>query len=135
MGFINYIKNIFRLRKILCLDLSKSMKPSREFTKENIKQSLLKCNSNDYIAVLETIERLESDIYLEVVGFRFKNNSKYSEDIEIDGESFEQWEMTDNLNEDELQMNRILIEKAEILRNEDKENLNKLIKKIIDEIF
>ena len=133
-SFINYIKNIFKLRKILCLNMSNSMSPSIYFIKENIKRSLIKVDNYSYIEILEILERLEEDSYLEKVGFRFKVKSKYLGDIKIDGEKFEEWEMYGS-EEDEIILNRILIEKAELLRKEDKKKLNKLIKKIIDETF
>ena len=144
-GLLNYIKNIFSLRGMLSKDLSSSMDPSLDFIKENLHLRIISLRNEIpttggialfqcYVELLEIIERLESDDYLETVGFRFKTNSQYNGDVEIDGEIFEEWKMDESVEDDQV-LNRILIEQSITLIKEDKKKLIKIIKKIIDEKF
>jgi hypothetical protein len=126
-------------------DLSASTNPSVEFIKENLKQRIVSLRKElefneglsefqDHSNILEILERLNSDDYLEQVGFRFKTNSEYNGDIVIDGETFEEWK-TQDFNEDDIVLNRILIEQSIKLIKEDKNKLIEIIKKIVDEKF
>lgn len=144
-GILNYIKNIFNLRGLLAKDLSSSIDPSLVFIKENIRQRIITLKNNidvdnnldlfkQYAELFEILERLTKDNYLEAVGFRFKTNSKYSGDIEIEGEVYEEWQLA-NTSEDDQILNRILIEQSLDLIKQDKKKFIKIIKKIIDEKF
>ena len=141
-----WLSNFFKFKNILTLDTSESLMPSLFFLRENLIEKSHTLNRafrkqkdyqdleklQDYSRIIEIINEIEDDKFLENVGFRFVDSSKYEGVVEIQDELFYQYE-TPPISEKERNKNQKLIEKSIILEKREWSELKTLLKKIIDE--
>ena len=141
------IKNFKKYKHILELNQAKDLRPSLLFLRENLidncyrLQKDFKKNNNikslddlkDYSRIIEIIDEIEDDAFLENVGFKFIDSGEYKGVVEIQDELFYQWEV-DALPDRKLRRNKKLIQKSIILEKREWQELKNLLKKVIDDL-
>ena len=144
-----WLRNFFRYKDILLKDHGQSLQPSLSFLKLNLIERCQELNKKfqeekekdyelleklrEYSRVIEIIGEIEDDIFLESVGFEFKESpSKYKGTVEWQDELFEQWEV-EPLPEKVRLKNLRKVEDSIVLEKREWHELRILLKKIIDQ--